>query len=86
MIQSQRWTLHKFLKSNTSISRDPDALAIVAVEEPANANPEDQDHMEDNVDTDVDGHNVSDHEHIFNSNEIEPYIVDEDPVSIDDFV
>jgi len=55
MIQSQRWVLHKFLKSNTSTSRDPDALAIVAVEEPANANPEDQNHMEDNVDTDMDG-------------------------------
>ena len=27
------------------------------MEEPANANPEDRDHMEDNVDIDIDGHN-----------------------------
>ena len=63
LIESQRGTLHKFLKSNTSTSRYPDALAIVAVEEPDNANPEDEDHMEDNVDIDMDEHNVSDHEH-----------------------
>ena len=42
MIQSQRWVLRKFLKSNTSTSRDLDALAIVAVEESANANPHDE--------------------------------------------
>ena len=83
MIESQRGALRKFLKSNTSTSRDPDALAIVAAEELANANLEDQDHMEDNVNIDVDEHNVSDHEHIFNSNETEPTIIDEDPVSID---
>ena len=83
MVESQRGALHKFLKSNTGTSRDPDALAIVAMEEPANANPEDQDHMEDNVNIDVDEHNVSDHEHVFNSNETEPAIIDEDPVSID---
>ena len=53
------------------------------MEEPANANPEDQDHMEDNVNIDVDEHNVSDHEHVFNSNETELTIIDEDPVSID---
>jgi hypothetical protein len=58
-------------------------LAIVAVEEPANANPEDQVDMEDNVDINMDEHNVSDYEHTFNSNEKEPTIVDADPVSID---
>ncbi|XP_066323956.1 uncharacterized protein [Miscanthus floridulus] len=83
LVESQRGALHKFLKSNTSTSRDPDALAIVVAEEPANANPEDQDHMEGNVNIDVDEHNVSDHEHVFNSNETEPTIIDEDPVSID---
>jgi hypothetical protein len=83
LVESQRGAFHKFLKRNTSTSSDPDALAIVAVEEPANANPEDEDHMEDNVDIDMDEHNVSDHEHAFNSNETEPTIVDEDPVSID---
>ena len=82
MIESQRGTLHKFLKSNTSTSRYLDALAIVAVEEPDNANPEDEDHMEDNVDIDMDEHNVSDHEHAFHSNKTEPTIVDEDSVSI----
>ena len=60
LIQSQRGALYKFLKSNTSTSRDPDVLAIVAVEEPANANLDDQDHMEDNVNIDMDEHNVSD--------------------------
>jgi hypothetical protein len=39
--------------------------------------------MEDNVDIDMDEHNVSDHEHTFNSNETEPTIVDEDLVFID---
>jgi len=38
--------------------------------------------MEDNVNIDVDEHNVSDHEHVFNSNETKPTIIDEDPVSI----
>ena len=61
-----------FLKSNTSTSRDLDALPIVVVEETANANPEDQDHMEDNVHIDMDEHNVSDHENILNSSETEP--------------
>ena len=28
--------------------------------------------MEDNIDIDMDKHNVSDHENIFNSNETEP--------------
>ena len=37
LVESQRGTLHKFLKSNTSPSRDLDTLAIVVVEEPANA-------------------------------------------------
>ena len=70
MVESQRGALHKFLKSNTSTSRDPDAFLIVDVEGPANnVNPEDQDHMEDNVDINMDEHNVSDHEHAFNSNE-----------------
>jgi hypothetical protein len=83
LVESQRGALHKFLKSNRSTLRDLDSLAIVALEEPANANPEDQDHMEGNVDNDMDEHNVSDHEHLFNSNETEPTIVDEDLVSID---
>jgi hypothetical protein len=82
LVESHRGVFHKFLKSNTSTSRDPDALAIVAVEEPANANLEDEDHMEDNVDIDMDEHNVSDHEHTFSLNETEPTIVDDDPVSI----
>ena len=59
-VESQRGPLHKFLKSNTSTSRYPDVLEIVAVEEPANANLDDQDHMEDNVNIDMDEHNVSD--------------------------
>jgi hypothetical protein len=83
LVESQRGALHKFLKSNTSTSKDPDALVIVAVEEPTNANPKDRAHMEDNVDIDMDEHNVSDHEHVFNLNETEPTIVDEDLVSID---
>ena len=38
----------------------------------ANTNLENQDHMEDNIGIDMDKHNVSDHEHTFNSNETEP--------------
>jgi hypothetical protein len=45
LIQSQRGALHKFLKSNTSTSRDPDVLAIDVVEELANANPEEIEHL-----------------------------------------
>ena len=60
-VESQIGPLHKFLKSNTSTSRYPDVLEIVAaVEEPANANLDDQDHMEDNVNIDMDEYNVSD--------------------------
>jgi hypothetical protein len=43
-------SLDKFLKNKTSNSRDPDALAIVVVEELTNANHEDQAHVEDGVD------------------------------------
>ena len=47
-------------------------MPIVAVEKTANANPEDYDHMEDNVHIDMDEHNVSDHENELNSSETEP--------------
>jgi hypothetical protein len=48
---------------------------VIVVEEPANANPEDQDHMEDNVDITMDEHNMSDHEHIFNSMKHNPLLL-----------
>jgi len=82
LVESQREAFYKFLKSNTNTSRDPRALMIVAVDEPANTDLEDHNHMEDNVDIDMDEHNVSDHEHAFHSNKTESTIVDEDSILI----
>lgn len=72
--ESQRGSINKFFKSNTSTSRDPDELAIVAVDEATNVtpedvtednveiNPEDEGPIEDNVDINMDQNITSDHD------------------------
>ena len=77
LIESQRGSIDKFFKSNTSSSRNPDELAIVAVEEDANVNLEDEGPTEDHVNINTDDNNVSDHEHIFNSSATESASFDE---------
>jgi hypothetical protein len=54
LIQSQTESFDNFDKNNTSTSKHPETLAIVVVEEPANANPEDEGPIEDNVGIDID--------------------------------
>jgi ribosomal protein L35 len=83
LIESQRGSLHKFLKSNASSLRNPDELALVLVEEQSNVDLEDGIAAEDNVDINADDNNVSDHDHVFNSSSTESPSVDEEPVSVD---
>jgi hypothetical protein len=54
LIESQIGALDKLLKSNTSILRNPDELALVLMEEQTNDDPE-----EDNID--MDDNSMSDH-------------------------
>ncbi|CAN6283179.1 unnamed protein product [Urochloa humidicola] len=62
LIESQRGSIEKFLKSSTSTtSINPDKSAIVAVDEQTNINPEDEAPTEDNVGINTDDNNVSDH-------------------------
>ena len=79
MKESQRGSIHKFFKSNTSTARNSDEWAIVAVEDQTTQQ-EDQSRIEDNVGIDTDDNNVSDHEPIFNSPTTESTRVDEEPV------
>jgi len=77
--ESQKGSIHKFFKSNTSATRNSDEWAIVAVEDQTTQQ-EDQSRIEDNVGIDTDDNNVSDHEPIFNSPTTESTRVDEEPV------
>ena len=77
--ESQKGSIHKFFKSNTSTARNSDEWAIVAVEDQT-MQQEDQSRIEDNVGIDTDDNNVSDHEPIFNSPTTESTRVDEEPV------
>jgi len=77
--ESQKGSIHKFFKSNTSTARNSDEWAIVAVEDQTTQQ-EDQSRIEDNVGIDTDDNNVSDHEPIFNSPTTESTRVDEEPV------
>ncbi len=83
LIASQRGSLDKFLKSNTSTSRNLDELVLVIVGEQSNVDLEDEVPIEDNVGINADDNNVSDHEHVFNSSPTEFASVDEEPVSVD---
>ncbi|XP_066365315.1 uncharacterized protein [Miscanthus floridulus] len=77
--ESQKGSIHKFFKSNTSTTRNSDEWAIVAVEDQTTQQ-EDQSRIEDNVGIDTDDNNVSDHEPIFNSPTTKSTRVDEEPV------
>jgi hypothetical protein len=75
LIQSQRGDIHKFFKSNTGASINPnDELAIVAVEEEAGASGSYQ--QEENIDTNIGDSNVSGSENAANSTDPS---VDEQP-------
>ena len=77
--ESQRGSIHKFFKSSTSTTRNPDEWTIVIVEEQT-MHLEDQSPIEDSVGTDMDDNNVSDHEFIFNSPTTESTRVDKEPI------
>jgi hypothetical protein len=75
--------MNKFLTRNTITSRNPDDLAIVAVEEQAtNSHLEDWGPTEDNNGINTDNDNVSDHENenTFNTFATESTSVDEQPI------
>ncbi|XP_066311016.1 uncharacterized protein [Miscanthus floridulus] len=79
-IQSQRGSMHKFLKNNPNTSRDPNELAIVVWKEPTQIIPEDEGPPDDNVGINMEENNVSNDEHIFNSNTTENSSLDEEQV------
>jgi len=79
-IQSQRGSMHKFLKNNPNTSRDPNELAIVAWKEPTQIILEDEGPPDDNVGINMEENNVSNDGHIFNSNTTENISLDEEPV------
>ncbi|CAN6242902.1 unnamed protein product [Urochloa humidicola] len=84
-IASQRGAMEKFVRSNTSTSRNPADLAIVAVEEQPNINPEDQGPIpEENIDINRDDNNVSDHEPILDSSPTRSASIDEEPIFTED--
>jgi len=79
-IQSQRGSMHKFLKNNPNTSRDPNELAIVVWKEPTQIILEDEGPPDDNVGINMEENNVSNDEHIFNSNTTENSSLDEEQV------
>ena len=78
-------SLFKYYKSDTSMPRNSDELAIVLAGDRTNGNSEDDGDTptEGNVDVNMDDINVSDHEPIFNSSAAESTSVDEEPISVD---
>jgi hypothetical protein len=67
-IETQRGAMDKFFSSNLRTSRNQNEKAIVAMEEQPDNNPEDQGFTpEENIDTNRNDNNVSDHEPIVNS-------------------
>jgi hypothetical protein len=66
LIKSQKGAMNKFLSRNTTTSKNPDDLAIVAVEEQDNSNLRDRGLTEDNNGINTDDDKVSDHENTFN--------------------
>jgi hypothetical protein len=83
IVASQRGAMRKFLKSNTSVSRNPDELALVLIGEQNNIDLEGEVPIDDNVDINTDDNNMNDDEHTFNSSPTESASVDEEPVSVD---
>jgi hypothetical protein len=75
LTQSLRCSMDKFLKKNSNTSRDPNELAIVVRKDSAHVVPEDEGPSDD---IQMGENNVSNDEHIFNSNATAR--VDEEPV------
>ncbi|CAN6312274.1 unnamed protein product, partial [Urochloa humidicola] len=80
LIQSQRGSIYKFFKNNSNPSRDPNELAIVVWKEPTHIILKDEALSDDNVGIDMEENNVSNDEHIFDSNATENNSLDEEPV------
>jgi hypothetical protein len=82
LIESQKGAINKFLTRNTTTSRNPGDLAIVAVEEQANPNLVDRGPTEDNNKINTDDDKVSDHENenTFNASTTESTTIDEQPI------
>jgi hypothetical protein len=78
LIESQRGSFHKFLKTNTSTSRNPDELALVLMGKQNNIDPGDNGSTEDDVHINADDDNVSNHDDKFANvdDELEPVSVD----------
>jgi hypothetical protein len=84
-IETQRGAMDKFFSSNSTTSKNQNEMAIVSIEEQPDNNPEDQGFTpEENIDTDRNDNNVSDHEPMVNSPPTENASVDEQPVFIED--
>jgi hypothetical protein len=84
-IETRRGAMDKFFSSNSRTSRNQNEMAIVAIEEQPDNNPEDQGFTpEENIDTDRNDKNVSDHEPMVNSPPTENASVDEQPVFTED--
>jgi FPC/CPF motif-containing protein YcgG len=72
-IESQRGAMDKFVRTNTRTSSNEDQpnLAIVVVAEQPNSNEEDHDPtLEENVDINTNGNDVTSHDPIFDSSHI----------------
>jgi hypothetical protein len=82
LIESLRRSLHKFLKSNTSTSRNPDELALVIIRKQSDVN-QDNEVPKDNIENNQEDNNLSDHEPKFSSSHTEFPSVDEEPVSVE---
>jgi FPC/CPF motif-containing protein YcgG len=81
-IESQRGAMDKFVRTNTRTSSNEDQpnLAIVVVAEQPDTNEELEDHdptLEENVDINTNGNDVTDHDPIFDSSHIENDSFDE---------
>ena len=86
-IESQRGAMDKFVRTNTRTSSNEDQpnLAIVVVAEQPNTNEEDHDPtLEENVDINTNGNDVTGHEPIFDSSHIENDSFDEQSVPTED--
>ncbi|AQK80302.1 General transcription factor 2-related zinc finger protein, partial [Zea mays] len=84
-IETQRRAMDKFFSSNSTTSKNQNEMAIVSIEEQPGNNPEDQGFTpEENIDTDRNDNNVSDHEPMVNSPPTENASVDEQPVFTED--
>ncbi|PWZ17152.1 hypothetical protein Zm00014a_040807 [Zea mays] len=86
-IESQKGALEKIVSANTRTSSNEDQqnLAIIVVAEQPNINEEDHDPtLEENIDINKNGNDVTSHEPIFDSSHVENDSFDEQSVPIED--